>query len=267
LYFIQSGNAIFPQEDDDILVIDSPQIVQELIQTAIKLRQIIRQYSQDIELFYDSQNIKTFLQKIAVLFENEYLQKPSTQLKISLQSATDWRTSAVQQAECSYVLWFLEQFEVKAVSNSTLAEMVERILSQTTEKYLLLNLNQSIRINRQFLPVFKDCKHITGLPQFVHIELIADEKAFQLWWEIYQKQEGKSHFSLLNRQRFSRTHLVEQGKTVYKEVSTSRYWYLDNLHKDHYEVFNAQGEHIGIANLQGEIDYSKKEKGRRILVN
>jgi predicted ATPase len=54
---------------------------------------------------------------------------------------------------------------------------------------------------------------------------------------------------------------------VYKEISTNRYWYLDNLHKDHYEVFNAMGEHIGVANLQGEIDTSKREKGRRITVN
>jgi hypothetical protein len=258
---------LFPQEDDDILVIDNPQIAKEIIQTAIKLRQGIRQQYNDIELFYDSENLKAFLHKIAVLFDNEYLQKPSTQLKISLQTSTDWRTSAVQQPECSYVLWFLDQFEVKAVSNSTLAEMAERILSQTTEKCLLLNLHQSIRINRQFLPVFKDCKHITGLPKFVPIEFIADEKEFQLWWDIYQKNDGKSHFSLLNRQRFTRTHLVEQGKTVYKEVSTHCYWYLDNLHKDHYEVFNALGEHIGIANLQGEFDRSKKEKGRRISVN
>ena len=253
---------LFPQEDDEILVIDNPQIAKDIIQTAIKLRQTIRQQYNDIALFYDSKNLKAFLQKIAVLFDNEYLQKHSTQLKISLQTSTDWRTSAVQQPECSYVLWFLDQFEVKAVSNSTLAEMAERILSQTTEKYLLINLHQSIRINRQFLPIFKDCQHIAGLPKFVHIEFIADEKEFQLWWNIYQN--GKSHFSLLNRQRFTRTHLVEQGKTVYKEVSTNRYWYLDNLHKDHYEVFNAQGEHIGIANLQGEINNSKKEKGRTI---
>jgi len=30
--------VLFPQEDDDILVIDNPQIAQEIIQTAIKLR-------------------------------------------------------------------------------------------------------------------------------------------------------------------------------------------------------------------------------------
>jgi hypothetical protein len=258
---------LFPQEDDEILVIDQPQIAEKIIQTAIKLRQTIRQQHDEIELFYDSKNLKVFLQKIAILFDNEYLQKPSTQLKINLQTSTDWRTNSVQQPECSYVLWFLDQFEVKAVNNSTLAEMVERILSQTTDKYLLLHLHQSIGINRQFLPVFKDCRHIASLPQFVQIEFIADEKEFQLWWDIYQKNDGKRHFSLLNRQRFTRTHLVEQGKTVYKEVSTNCYWYLDNLHKDHYEVFNAQGEHLGIANLQGQIDRSKKQTGRRILVN
>jgi hypothetical protein len=256
---------LFPQEDDDILALDNPEMAKEIIQTAVKLRQTIRQHYNGIELFYDSNNLKTFLQKIAVLFDNEYLQKPATQLKISLQRATDWRTSTVQQPECSYVLWFLEQFEVKAVNNGTLAEMAERMLSQTTEKYLLLNIHQSIRINRQFLPVFKDCLHIACLP--VHIEFISDEKEFQLWWDVYQKTEGISHFSLLERQRFTKTRLVEQGKTVYKEVSTNRYWYLDNLHKDHYEVFNAQGEHIGVASLQGNIDSSKKEKGRRISVN
>jgi len=258
---------LFPQEDDDIIALDNPEAAKEIIQTSVKLRQIIRQQYNEFELFYDSNNLKTFLQKIAVLFDNEYLQKPATQLKISLQKATDWRTDAIQQPECSYVLWFLEQFEVKAVNNGTLAEMAERMLNQTTEKYLLLNIHQGIRINRQFLPVFKDCQHIAGLPQFVPIEFISDEKEFQLWWEIYKKTDGISLFSLLERHKFTKTHLVEQGKTVYKEVSTNRYWYLDNLHKDHYEVFNALGEHLGIASLQGDIDTSKKEKGRKISVN
>jgi len=258
---------LFPQEDDDILALDNPQVAKDIIQTAVKLRQTIRQQYNEIELFYDSDNVKAFLQKIAVLFENEYLQKPATQLKISLQKATDWRMSAVQQHECSYVLWLLDKFEVKAVTNSTLAEIAQRILSQTTDKYLLINIHQSIRINRRFLPIFKDCKHIADLPKFVHVEFVYDEKEFKLWWDIYQNADGRGDFSLLNRQSFTRTHLVEQGKTVYKEISTNRYWYLDNLHKNHYEVFNAMGEHIGIANLKGEIDTYRREKGRRITVN
>jgi hypothetical protein len=91
--------------------------------------------------------------------------------------------------------------------------------------------------------------NIVDLPKFVHVEFVYDEKEFQLWWDIYQKTDGQSDFSLLNRQNFARTHLV----------------YLDNLHKDHYEVFNDQGKHIGIANLKGEIE-TKREKGRRITI-
>lgn len=49
---------LFPQEDDEILVIDNPQIAKEIIQTALKLRQTIRQQDNDIELFYDSKNLK-----------------------------------------------------------------------------------------------------------------------------------------------------------------------------------------------------------------
>jgi hypothetical protein len=32
-------------------------------------------------------------------------------------------------------------------------------------------------------------------------------------------------------------------------------------------VFNSNGEHIGIADLNGNIDKTKKEKGRRIETN
>jgi hypothetical protein len=53
---------------------------------------------------------------------------------------------------------------------------------------------------------------------------------------------------------FSKTNFVEQGQPVYQEIATSYYWYLDNLHKNHYEVFNYNGDHIGIADLNGEID-------------
>ena len=45
------------------------------------------------------------------------------------------------------------------------------------------------------------------------------------------------------------------------------YWHLDNFHtqheKDiHYEVYDSNEKHIGTANLKGNIDYSKKVKGR-----
>ena len=68
---------------------------------------------------------------------------------------------------------------------------------------------------------------------------------------------------LNNEIKFSRTSLVRQGKPVFQEVSTGNYWYLDNLHKDHYEVFNGNREHLGTANMEGTM-ISKAKNGRRL---
>ena len=45
-------------------------------------------------------------------------------------------------------------------------------------------------------------------------------------------------FSLKDKTRFNKTTLIFQGQSIYQEASTNYYWYLDNFHKKHYEVFN-----------------------------
>lgn len=70
--------------------------------------------------------------------------------------------------------------------------------------------------------------------------------------------------SILNNEiRFRRTSLFRQGKTVYQEIISNNYWYLDNLHKDHYEVFNANRDHLGTANMEGTM-ISNAINGRRL---
>jgi hypothetical protein len=71
---------------------------------------------------------------------------------------------------------------------------------------------------------------------------------------------------LENECRFTRTGKTEQGQQVYKEIGTNRYWYLDNFHKNHYEVFDSQCNHIGEANLNGTIDESKKDNTKTITI-
>lgn len=70
--------------------------------------------------------------------------------------------------------------------------------------------------------------------------------------------------SILNNEiRFRRTSLFRQGKTVYQEISSNNYWYLDNLHRDHYEVFNPNREHLGTANMEGTM-ISNAINGRKL---
>lgn len=71
-------------------------------------------------------------------------------------------------------------------------------------------------------------------------------------------------FSLKNRTLFTRTNLVRQGKPVFQEIATGNYWYLDNMHRNHYEVFNANEYHLGVADLGGNLDTSKMVNGRKL---
>jgi hypothetical protein len=68
--------------------------------------------------------------------------------------------------------------------------------------------------------------------------------------------------------RFERTGRFERrGRSVYREVATRRYFYVDSLHvgpRAHLEVFCARGNHVGTANLQGVVDESTRVHGRRI---
>ncbi|GHT38307.1 hypothetical protein AGMMS49965_01230 [Bacteroidia bacterium] len=83
----------------------------------------------------------------------------------------------------------------------------------------------------------------------------------------FERKFDNGRFTLLdNIERFRQTNRIEQGQRVYQEISTNNYWYLDNLHKTHYEVYNAKAEHLGEASLQGNLDESKKVNGRMITI-
>lgn len=71
-------------------------------------------------------------------------------------------------------------------------------------------------------------------------------------------------------ERFVRVGKVERNgrRPVYRELVTNHLYYVDGLHfgaAAHLEVFNADEAHIGIADLQGNVDASKRVQGRRLL--
>jgi hypothetical protein len=53
---------------------------------------------------------------------------------------------------------------------------------------------------------------------------------------------------LLNKNKFTRTNKIYDGARIYKDKKTWYYYYRDNLHKDHLEVFNKQWIHLWEAN-------------------
>lgn len=79
----------------------------------------------------------------------------------------------------------------------------------------------------------------------------------ELDWQRESREDG---LFVSNGHRFVSTSYVCQGQKVYKEISTGHLWYLDGLHKNHFEVFDKIGKHLGEANMDGVLNPFKQDK-------
>jgi len=263
----------FPDQDDEILHLENEQhLLERIIKPAIAISDDIRHSQKQAALFYDRQNIEIFLEKIVNLYEPKYFAKPRTLLQEKLRKiGENWRDKPFQILNCLYVswdfVWGTNNFAISSVVNTILSEITERILRDQTGQYLLANMTER-PFQRKYWPIFKDAPHDDSLPRFVHIPVIYDYEEWLLWWNFYREKTGLAQFSLLDKERFRKTDSIIQGKSVYKEIATGYFWYLDNFHKNEYEVCDAQGKHIGVADLDGTIDCSQAENDRHpIKVN
>jgi hypothetical protein len=79
------------------------------------------------------------------------------------------------------------------------------------------------------------------------------------------KLEDECYFKKTNRIYHAESGLA--GVPIYKKISDGTYWYKDRFHEEsnpHFEVFDEQYKHIGEANLNGDIDYKKKDANKSI---
>lgn len=251
---------LLPEHDDAFFSIAENEIqYANFIKNLAQLTKEIRQ-NKEATLFYDAQNIQTFIAKCKTLQEGDYLvddEQLIRHLGLS-REASDIQDETVRDTACVYFLWDFDKIKVEN-SPALLAEMAERIWSFPAEKYLLLNFQNALETTRKYLCVFKDALHEATLPAtFAHLPFITDKAELELWLATNNEQ----HFSLLDRTRFRRTREVQQGKPVFEEIKTGYFWYMDNLHKNEYEVFNAQRKHIGVADLQGIVNFDEAKEGR-----
>lgn len=141
--------------------------------------------------------------------------------------------------------------------NDGLEHLVSRFLVEGTKFVIVDNCQHS----GQQLVLFQDAPHLKNFPQhFVKVPCFCN---FQDLID-YAISENIFPFALENNTDFQKTNRQFQGKTIYKEKKNNRYWYLDNLHKNHYEVFDCNGRHIGEADLEGNLDTSKKDNNKKI---
>jgi hypothetical protein len=170
----------------------------------------------------------------------------------------------------------LFSFKEDIVTGTSMAELAERKLLNTELKGALLNFINSSLPNEEPALVLKNEEEEIFLDSF------DQQESFDKWLEkIFPSVSTDTEYSidstdppkdeqtiLRDASRFTQTNKCCQGRQIYKELTTGRFWYVDNEHfgrAAHLEVYDKRRNHIGKASLEGDLkpDTKKRKKPRR----
>ncbi|MCX5980399.1 MAG: hypothetical protein NTY89_01070 [Nostocales cyanobacterium LacPavin_0920_SED1_MAG_38_18] len=218
------------------------------------------------------------------LLKDKSLKTAFINIVFNKSNPQEWCTEQLHSSEDLFDC-LISDDNCKNVNDTSLAEVTERKLQNPDSEYLLINFaNSSFRIAH---PNIKNNCLITIIKNNDEINLICldgiDSKlALEFWLEHklnlsqleYSFDSTKSPTDkqtiLRDTTRFKKTVNKCQARVIYLESNTERYWYVDNLHygqASHLEVFDKTGKnHVGEADLDGNINYSKSDSDKTIDV-
>ena len=162
----------------------------------------------------------------------------------------DWRNEKYHKETDDFYCKSLE----KNVNNTSLAEISERKILFNKRTFILLNF------------IFSDFRNINNVELIknkkdkVLIDSIDTKEKAIKWLNVHYYEE----LILKDKKRFKPTNRISYKceTQIYVEIETKYYWYFDNFHKTHFEVFDRTKKHIGEANLKGELDTSKRDASK-----
>jgi hypothetical protein len=254
---------VFPFHDENEIFLEiavDNNKIKQVYEVLISFKKAVQAHDDSNKVYFDSENIQKFITNCC--FDDKYISKPKSVITQKLGN-TALPVDVTIDGYSEYFLWDGRAKNVRtspAIAINKIFEKIEKL--QVRDGYfIIVSICNAINLDDLPLCIFKDSYRFSHLPdKFVHFPCISSVEELDLWLRTNHVKE----FSLFNSSRFIRTKFVQQGKPVFEERDTGYYWYLDNLHKDEYEVFNSQYKHIATADLNGNLNYENKAEGRTI---
>lgn len=270
---------------------------QKEFETALKVLKSIFEFINK-SLKQDNLNKKTYYTKVLLNYETikgsnfqtSFNKIKQRDLKVAIKNiifnkvnSKDWQTEKVHCEDDNFDYFDGQNYE--DIRNTSLAEVTERQLQNSDYKYVLINfIDSKFQILHQNI---QNCKSITIIKNndtdnSIELDSVEQQSGLKNWLEYkcyfklsqFKYDESSSESPTDNQtilrddKKFETTSYRCQGRTIYKEKATDKYWYVDNLHfgqKAHLEVFDNTGKrHLGEADLDGNIDNNKSDKTKKI---
>ena len=229
----------------------------------------------DISIFVDYKAIQGSNFFASFKNSNPQIRKQFRENVFVISGAKNWDSEQVHSYEDKF-FYLSSDKDVHNVSNTSIAEVTERTLQNPNNNYLLVNfINSIFCVNNFQHPDIRECFSIpivkNNSEEFpVKLDCLDNKSAIENW--LREKQVLKDpdlEDCLKDTTRFKKTSIICQGRSVYQEISTQYFWYLDNLHRNHFEIFDPTGKHhIRVGDLDGNSrESTKKEKeGKKPII-
>lgn len=255
---------LFPERVETVLeTVESQERFRSFTERTVRLFKTIQKCG--VKLYYDSLNVKSYFDICSEWLNVHEIENGRHAIRLFLsRTSVDINTKPLKEGQCRYILWNYDKSPtVEDNPHRLLVEMTERKYRYEEEESVLVDVCESLDACRSVLLTFKDAKHIESYPkEFVRIPFVLSQEELELWIDTHSIKG----FTLFDKNRFQRTGRVYDGKPIFREISTQQLWYLDNLHKDEYEVFDSKGKHLGTAALSGVMNSNSSVIGRFIEV-
>jgi hypothetical protein len=189
----------------------------------------------------------------------------------------EWRNKRISNNSDNYDC-LIRNESYKDVKDTTLAEVSERQLQNNTQIYLVINFSQS-GFNYPHDEIEKCCQILViknnDEINLIKLDAIDHKLGLENWiktklsvYDVNSNDPPRDKQTILSdTTRFRKTSQQYDGNSIYQEINTRRYWYVDNFHQGlaaHLEVFDAQGNHLGEADIEGNLDLSKQDPKKHL---
>ena len=257
---------ILPDNDEDFVLLgDGISAYMDIPKQLLEIKKLFS-HKTSYTLFYSGNNIECFCSKANTICGGSYLEQIESQIR-HLIGNNSRNVDVTVKPKVNHFLyrWDLNNPTNNTYENSNLIISAVETYCNFTKEVAMVSFKES-EWDRDILPIIEDSKQESGLPLISNIPYFYPYSTFIEW---YKERSSDRTFSLLDVSVFERTSYIypKTKRRIYKKTSTGEYWYYDFFHKDnkeHFEVFNTTGQHVGEANINGEIDVTKKDAKKSI---
>ncbi|WP_130855593.1 hypothetical protein [Olivibacter jilunii] len=254
---------VFPDSDDAILALgEDPDQYMDLVR-GIQLAKTLLRDTGDVDFYYDSTNVARFLTNVEVIIGETNKNEISSNLRALLKYRSQDITGNLKADYRAHYMQLLN-FAFNDLP-PIFVHATESIIEAPQTSFAILNIGGGIEHGqRNTLFIVKDYAFSRTFPTMLKIPIVDNEKELKYWLTSSFSQTG---FSLDDASMFEPTNKRYRNQRIYVELQTGHYWYYDFFHrenKQHYEVFDSIGNHLGERDMTGQNIPNSQDNRKKI---